>query len=86
MMQRQHGLACDKLVGITMVKADGEVVTANAQQNPDLLAASCGGGGGNFGAWPLLWPLQLLAAAWALPGRRRTPLRVSLLPLMCESI
>jgi hypothetical protein len=46
-----------------MVTAEGEVVTANTQQNVDLLAASCGAGGGNFGARPLLLPPPRAAAA-----------------------
>lgn len=32
-----------------MVTAAGEVVTADRTRNADLLWASCGGGGGNFG-------------------------------------
>lgn len=46
---RLFGLTCDNLTSIDMVLADGTLVTANAQQNPDLLWASQGGGGGNFG-------------------------------------
>ena len=85
MMQRQHGLACNRVVGITMVDANGEVVTANAQQNPDLLGASCGGGGGNFGAQPLLWPLLLLHMC-CLVDPVLPLLCVLPLQLMCESI
>ncbi|KAL4436700.1 hypothetical protein ABPG75_003839 [Micractinium tetrahymenae] len=45
----QFGLSCDSLLSLEMVTADGQVVTAARSQNPDLFAASCGGGGGNFG-------------------------------------
>ncbi|MEZ5144418.1 MAG: FAD-binding oxidoreductase [Acidimicrobiales bacterium] len=46
---RAFGLTCDNLLSIDVVLADGSLVTANAQQHPDLLWASQGGGGGNFG-------------------------------------
>ena len=45
-----HGMACDQLEELTMVDADGKVVVASRDQNRELFAASCGGGGGNFGA------------------------------------
>jgi FAD/FMN-containing dehydrogenase len=46
---RKLGLTCDNLLEVEMVTADGEVVTANERDNPDLFWASRGGGGGNFG-------------------------------------
>jgi hypothetical protein len=46
---RRHGFASDKLVSTEMVLADGEIVTANAQENADLFWACRGGAGGNFG-------------------------------------
>ena len=46
---RAYGLACDQLVGLTMVDYQGRLLTASASENPDLLWASCGGGGGNLG-------------------------------------
>jgi FAD/FMN-containing dehydrogenase len=43
-----HGLALDSLVGAEVVLADGQRVTTDADNNPDLLWA-LRGGGGNFG-------------------------------------
>jgi hypothetical protein len=44
----KHGLACDNLLGVEMVTADGLIRNANADENPDLYWA-VRGGGGNFG-------------------------------------
>lgn len=63
------GMGCDNLIEITMVTADGEIVTANATTNPTLLWAHQGGTGGNFGVvvalkyklyqLSLVWPIQV---------------------------
>jgi FAD/FMN-containing dehydrogenase len=46
---RAFGLACDHIVGATIVTADGRVRHVDARSDPDLLWALKGGGGGNFG-------------------------------------
>ena len=47
-LERAYGLACDSLVRVELVTADGEEVIASATENPDLFWA-LHGGGGNFG-------------------------------------
>ena len=47
-IERSFGLACDNLVSIDLVTADGRQITASAQSHPDLFWA-LHGGGGNFG-------------------------------------
>ena len=47
-LRRNHGMACDALVSVEMVTADGNFVTASKTENPDLFWG-VRGGGGNFG-------------------------------------
>ncbi|MFB3922135.1 MAG: FAD-binding oxidoreductase [Terriglobia bacterium] len=72
-LSRPYGLTVDNLLAVDMVLADGNFVTASADENPDLFWA-VRGGGGNFGvvtsflfrtqpvkivqAGPTFWPLD----------------------------
>jgi FAD/FMN-containing dehydrogenase len=48
-LMRKHGLAVDNLLAAEVVTADGSIVRASADEDPDLFWA-LRGGGGNFGA------------------------------------
>ena len=47
-LRRKWGLSCDNLLSAEIVTADGQVLTANENEHPDLFWA-VRGGGGNFG-------------------------------------
>jgi FAD/FMN-containing dehydrogenase len=49
LLGRPFGLACDSIVSMEVVDASGKILTASAQENPDLFWALRGGGNGNFG-------------------------------------
>lgn len=87
---RQHGLGCDQVLALEMVDAEGQVVRASATENPDLLAASCGGGGGNFGTPRLLYCGTMHGAGtllvWiVLPGTLSPPPALLLLQASLHS-
>jgi FAD/FMN-containing dehydrogenase len=66
-LTRACGLAIDNLLEVDMVLADGSVVTASADQHPDLFWA-VRGGGGNFGVvTSFLFKLHPISMVYAGP-------------------
>ncbi len=62
-LEREWGLACDNLLEVELVAADGRVVTANEDENSELFWA-LHGGSGNFGiATRLVFRLHPLPAS-----------------------
>ena len=62
-LEREWGLACDNLLEVDIVAADGRVVTANENENSELFWA-LHGGSGNFGiATRLVFKLHPLVAS-----------------------
>ncbi len=47
-IERKFGLACDNLLSVELIAADGRTVSASEDENPELFWA-LHGGGGNFG-------------------------------------
>ncbi len=45
----KYGVSCDNVIAARVMLADGSILVANEAVNPDLLWATCGGTGGNFG-------------------------------------
>lgn len=48
-LARRYGLAVDSIRSLRVVLADGSVVTASAQENPELFWGMCGSGGSSLG-------------------------------------
>jgi FAD/FMN-containing dehydrogenase len=62
-LERKFGFACDNLVSVDLITADGREVTASDEENPELFWA-LHGAGGNFGvATKLVFRLHELPAA-----------------------
>ena len=61
--RRSYGWACEHVVAIDVVTADGELVHADETENTDLLWAARGAGPGFFGVITRFLPADLRAAA-----------------------
>ncbi len=73
---RRHGLATNSLVAVELVAADGSLVRATAEDEPELFWA-LRGGGGNFGVVTALelrlLPIADVCAGMLLWDRERAP-------------
>lgn len=64
-LMRQYGLTCDNLLGVDLVTAEGRLVHASSDENPDLFWG-VRGGGSNFGVvTSLQYRLQPVGALYA---------------------
>ena len=70
----KHGLACDNVLSIDVVTADGQVRTATADQHQDLFWAMRGGGRTG----------SMMASAFLPLRHSGLPLRLLPEPLMCD--
>ncbi len=73
-LARKHGLACNSVIAAEVVTADGKLVRADREHEPDLFWA-LRGGGGNFGAvtaleFELYPAAELYAGMFAWPWDR----------------
>lgn len=73
-LMRKHGLTCDNLLSVEVVTAEGRLLKASTEENPDLFWG-VRGGGGNFGIVTSfefrLHPLdEVLAGVLLYPMRR----------------
>ena len=95
-MIRKHGLACNSIVAVELVTADGRLIRADKDSEPDLFWA-LRGGGGNFGAVTAL-ELALVPVAEIYAGCLFWPIErareilnawrvwIETVPLECHSI
>jgi hypothetical protein len=73
-LSRKHGLACNSVLAAEVITADGELVRANRENEPDLFWA-LRGGGGSFGVvtaleFELYPAAELSAGMFAWPWER----------------
>lgn len=77
--ERMFGLGIDVLEEVTVILADGSIVTANSTEHPHLYWASRGGGGGSFGVVTELKfktfpaPEQTILFNYTYPDRSQLP-------------
>ncbi len=64
---RLFGMACDNVLGVTVMLWDGSIVIADEKTNPDLFWAIRGGTGNNFGVLlEIRYKLQNLYEVWGV--------------------